>query len=425
MARQLFIRLEAAKPVGQAAPAVSEDEPALAPAYRASWLVMENGRPLGNLMRGDLSSAVPLAINAQVIVSIPAEHVLLLDIVIPGRNRQRLHSAVPYVVEEQLIDDVDGLHFALSPQANNNQYTVAVIDREKFMGMKAMLENAGLHPHMMLPDVLALAHKEQNWVVLDSGDRQFVRADRYHGFVTNKEGIQNLLAVSLHEAKQKPRLIEVRVPAGTDTDWPESIEDIPVVKKEYEQEVTALLACDFDAQASINLLQGEFSRRENISKHFRPWYSTAALLAVWLVWQGGVNVFQYYQLSAQEQALKKQVEQVYRKTFPGARRVVNASLQMKQKLKELRKKSGKSVTTMSEMLTVAAPILMEAKELKINKLRYQDGKLDLDLEIKDLQSLDKVKEKLAQKQDWKVEIQSASSREDKVESRIQIRSIGS
>jgi len=104
---------------------------------------------------------------------------------------------------------------------------------------------------------------------------------------------------------------------------------------------------------------------------------------------------------------------------------VNASLQMKQKLKELRKQTGKSQTTMSEMLAVAAPILMGAEGLKINNLRYQDGKMDLELELKDLQSLDAVKEKLAQKQDWKVEIQSASSRKDKVESRLQIRSVGS
>lgn len=68
---------------------------------------------------------------------------------------------------------------------------------------------------------------------------------------------------------------------------------------------------------------------------------------------------------------------------------------------------------------------MSADGLKINKLRYQDGKMDLELELKDLQGLDKLKEKLAQRQDWKVEIQSASSRKDKVESRLQIRSTGS
>lgn len=422
MARQLFIRLEAAKPAGQAAP---QDGPSLTPAFRASWLVMENGRPLGNLMRGDLSSAVPLAVNAQVIVTIPSEHVLLLDVTVPGRNRQRLHNAVPYAVEDQLIDDVDGLHFALSPQAINNQYTVAVIDREKFIAWQKLLEDAGLHPHVMLPDALSLAHKEQNWTVLDTGEKQFVCAERYHGFVAYKESIQTLLAVSLREAKQKPHLIEVKVPLKGGADWPESIEDTPVVTKEYEQEPTVLLACDYDALTSINLLQGEFSRRENISKHFRPWYGVAALLAVWLVWQGGLNVFQYYQLTAQNKAMKKQIEQVYRKTFPGSRRVVNASLQMKQKLKALRKQSGKSTTTMSEMLAVAAPILMSAQGLKINNLRYQDGKMDLELELKDLQSLDKLKEKLAQRQDWKVEIQSASSRKDKVESRLQIRNIGS
>lgn len=417
MARQLFIRLEAAKPAAIEVGSV--------PACRAGWLVMENGRPLSNLMRGDLSAAVPLATNAQVIATIPAEHVLLLDVVLPGRNRQRLHNAVPYAVEEQLIDDVDGLHFALSPQALDNRYTVAVIDREKFVAWQTILDDAGLHPHTIVPDVLALAYREQNWTVLDTGERQFVRTGRYHGFVADQQSIQNLLAVSLRESEHKPRLIEVMVPAEGATDWPESIEDIPLVKKTYEQEATVLLACEYDAQAAINLLQGEFSRRENISRHIRPWYSAAALLVVWLVWQGGLNVFQYYQLAARNEALKKQVEQVYRQTFPGSTRVVNASLQMKQKLKELRKQTGKSQTGMSEMLAVAAPILMGAEGLKINNLRYQDGKMDLELELKDLQGLDKLKEQLAQRQDWKVEIQSASTGKDRVDSRIQIRSSGS
>lgn len=418
MARQLFIRLEEARPT-------SQDESSSAPAYRASWLVMENGRPLGELMRGDLASAVPLAVNAQVIVAIPAEHVLLLDVSLPGRNRQKLLNAVPYAVEDYLIDDVDDLHFALSPQSVDNQYTVAVINRDKLLAWQKILDDAGLHMQVMIPDSLALQYKEQDWTVLDAGDRQFVRCEPFRGFVAKRDSVMNLLTVSLHEAKQKPRVIEVRLPADSGNEWPESIEDIPLLKKEYDQEVTSLLGCDYSPQTSINLLQGEFSRRENISKHLRPWYGVAALLAVWLVWQGGMNVFQYYQLKGQHTALKKQVEQVYRRAFPGSRRVVNAPLQMKQKLKKLRKQTGKSTTSMTEMLAVAAPILMKAKALKINNLRYQDGKLDLDLELKDLQTLDKLKENLATKEDWKVEIQSASSRKDKVESRLQIRSVGS
>lgn len=413
MARQLIIRLEEVKASAEGASA-----------WRASWLVMENGRPQGNLMRGDLSSAVPLAMNSQIVALIPAQHVLLLDVMLPGRNRQRLLNAVPYAVEDQLIDDVDGLHFALSQQTSANQYTVAVINRDKFIELQKVLDDAGLHPQVMLADVQALKYDEQNWTVLDEGERLFVRTGQYRGFVADKDSLQTFLNVSLNDAKQKPRLIEIRTPEDREYDWPESLQDIPVVKKEYDQDATVMLACEYDAMASINLLQGEFSRREKISRHFKPWYSVAALLAVWLVWQGGLNVFQYYQLSTQNNALKKQVERVYKQTFPGGR-VVNAAVQMKQKLKQLRKQSGKSTTSMAEMLSMAAPILMTADGLRINNLRYQDGKIDLELELKDLQALDKLKEKLAKKQDWKVEIQSASSRKDKVESRLQIRSTGS
>jgi len=414
LARQLIIRLEEVK---NPAEGVSP--------WRASWLVMENGRPQGNLMRGDLSSAVPLATNSQIVALIPTEYCLLLDVNLPGRNRQRLLNAVPYAVEEQFIDDVDDLHFALSPQSIDNHYTVAAIDREKFIELQKVLDNADLHPLFMLPDVLALKHDEVNWTVLDEGERQYVRTGRYSGFVTNKDSLHTFLMASLKEAETKPRLIEVRTPAEKVYDWPESLEDIPVVKKEYDQESTVLLACEYDRMSSINLLQGEFSRRESVSKHFRPWYSVAALLALWLVWQGGLNVFHYYQLTAQNKSLKKEIDQVYRKTFPGSRRVVNATLQMRQQLKKLRQQSGKSTTSMAEMLATAAPLLMTADGLKINNLRYQDGTMDLELELKNLQALDKLKEKLNERQEWKVEIKSASNRKDKVESRLQIRSAGS
>ena len=424
MARQLFIRLEITSP-GESSQAAEQTDSTWPGPYRASWIVVENGRPLGSLMRGDLSSAAALASNAQVVVAIPSQDVLMLDVRLPGRNKQKLRHAVPYAVEDQLIDDVEQLHFALSPPQAEQIYSVATIDIKHMEAWTRILGAAGIHAHVMIPDVLALPVQEQSWVMLSDGDKVLVRTGQYRGFVTEHGNIEVLLDAALREAKQKPRLIELSVPAENELSWPEAVADVTVVKKELSQEITSMLACGYAAAHGINLLQGEFSRRENISKHLRPWYSTAALFMVWLMWQGGLNVYQYYQLEVQNEALQGEIEQIYKRTFPKAKRVVNAPLQMRQKLKKLRKGAGQNQTSLQEMLTTAAPILQTAEGLLIKNLRYQDGRMNLELELKDLQTLDKLKEQLAQQAGWKVEIQSASTRKDKVESRMQIMSTGS
>jgi len=421
LARQLFIRLEASDKARQPA----TEEGAAVRNYRAAWLVLENGRPVGNIMRGDLSSAIPLAGNAQVIVTIPTEEVLLLDVAVPGRNHKRLLNAVPYAVEDQLIDDVDKLHFALSKTTVEGKYSVAVIDHERMREWQTVLRTAGLQAHSLLPDALALPYKERAWCVFIDGERMLVRTGRYTGFASQAANLELLLKAALQETEKQPDYIELIVRPDDTRELPEQIGDITVVKDTYEQEAPALLACDYDETAAVNLLQGEYSRRENISKHVRPWYQAAALLLVWLVWQGGLNYYESIHLDRQIKALDKQMEQLYRSTFPAERKVIKPFDQMVGKLLELRKKSGKSTTGLHELLLAVAPVLGATKDLEMKAIRYHDGRMDLEFSVKDAPGLEDLKQRLSAKSDIKVEVQSASSRKDRLETRMLIKGQGS
>jgi len=54
-------------------------------------------------------------------------------------------------------------------------------------------------------------------------------------------------------------------------------------------------------------------------------------------------------------------------------------------------------------------------------MRFKDETLDLDFEISDLQSLDELKQRLINETSMNVDIQSASSKQGKVESRMQLK----
>lgn len=428
MARQLFIRLEqssdsrAVENDKTSEEALDETPAAWSPAFRASWLVLENGRPLGNIMRGDLSTALPLANGAQVVVTIPTEDILLLDVTLPGRNRKKLVNAVPYAVEDQLIDEVDELHFALSQQTVAGKYSVAVIDHQHMAGWQQVLSQAGLQAHAMVPDALALPHKDRAWTVFVDGERLLVRTGRYNGFASLATNMEILLQAALQEADKKPDFIELIVQSDDERVWPEKIDDITIVQDKYEQETLALLACDYDGQNAVNLMQGQYSHRENISKHVRPWYQAAALLLVWLVGQGGLSIYQGMHLEAESKALKKQMTQVYRSVFPGQKFVRNPYSEMMGQLRQLRKKSGKSQANLQDMLEATAPVLKNTKGISIKSLRFKSGRLELEFAVKDLQTLEDLKQRLSKSDEWKVEIQSASSRKDSVQTRMLIKS---
>ena len=93
---------------------------------------------------------------------------------------------------------------------------------------------------------------------------------------------------------------------------------------------------------------------------------------------------------------------------------------MERKLAELRQ-SANQTTDIFILLSKAGDVLSNTNSLLIRTLRFKDETLDLDFEISDLASLDTLKDRLTRETDLVVDIQSASSRKGKVESRMQLK----
>ena len=70
---------------------------------------------------GDLASLTSAVVDKEVIVVVPARDVLLISAQLPKMNRSRLLQALPFALEEQLIDDVEDLHFAAGVEQANGE----------------------------------------------------------------------------------------------------------------------------------------------------------------------------------------------------------------------------------------------------------------------------------------------------------------
>lgn len=415
MRDQLFIRF------GVLPTAEAEDDD-----HSVSWLRVTRSGPVDGVRRGPLKEAATLAGGYQVIVLVPGSDVLLTQVAVPSQNRQRIARAIPYALEERLGSEVEQLHFALGAHGADHQISTAVVDRTRMTAWLTHLRAAGLQPDIVAAETLALPLKADTWFVLNETSGATVRTGAQSGFAADNENLDVLLSMAVAEAMDnKPaqiHVIDCALDAQVLADTLAANPGLEVTRQSSNEDALVLMARGFDEKNALNLLQGDYSLREQLGKLWRPWRTAIALLAAWLILQGGMAVAEVSRLNRQTEQLQPQIEQIYRKAFPqtGTRKLVNPRVQMERNLETLRGTQGQGGGFLT-LLGSTGAALKATPDLQLRNISYKEGELNLEIDMKDLQALDQLKQRLASESALEIEIQSATSRDDKVQSRLQIR----
>ncbi len=385
-------------------------------------LVAEQNQPPIRQVCASLTEAAGYGHGRQVIVLVPSEQVILTEVAVPTSNRQRQAQAVPYLLEDLLVDDVDRLHFALGSY-QGGKVKVAAAAHEQMRRWMQRLAEAGIQTKFMVPDLLALPFSEEMWNIVLTGKIAMVRTGLQSGFSFDVENLPVLLEQALEQAgENRPQHLQVmdcrdNQDVALETVLPQGVE---YRMSGCDKGLLPLLAQGYrdDSSHLINLLQGQYSQRERLSKLWRPWRLAAALLAALLVVQGVMAGVEYQRLSLEKKRLVKQVEENFRQGFPAIKRIVNPKLQAERSLKSMRGQgSGAGFLV---LLADAGPVLQGIPGAELQGVNYKEGTLILGMQLKSLQQLDELEQKLKQKPTLTVEVLSASSRSKHVEARIKI-----
>ncbi len=368
---------------------------------------------------GELAEIGKVAAGYRVVVIIPAHQVLLCRATVPGQKRRLLAQAVPYALEDQLAADVDTLHFAFG-QISNDTVAVAIIDRALMDVWLQRLREAGISPAALIPETVLLPWQAGEWQLACWDELCLLRHGEQSAIVMDSNNANTLIEAALAEAGEtKPHRLVIHAAAEPGFD------NLPVETEHHPlpDSILLWLSQHYDERLSLNLMQGAYSRREQIGQYWRPWRAAAALLLVLLVVEVGVTVADYRRLGAEQVALQQQIETTYRQAFPEARKVVNPKVQMERALKELR--GGNSSTGLNTLLAEAGREFQASAGLTLQRLSYREGQLDVALTVTDLQQLDELKLRLTQGGKLQVEVQSASAQGSVVEARLKIKGTAS
>lgn len=383
------------------------------------WLLPGTAEQETVIGQGSLADAAVHALGRKVVVAVPGQDVLLSAVSWSARNRARVRQAVPYLLEEQLIGEVERQHFALG-QWDGEQLAVAVVSRHQMDDWQQRLSLAGLTVACMLPDFMVIPAEQEAWSLFMDEHACLVRRGMQSGFSVDPESAPYLVELALCETPVRPAAIHDL--GNTAAPWLEAVagaHSIPCHRREIS--FLEVWAQTYDERGALNLLQGEYSQQERLSRLLRPWLPAAIVLGGWVLLNTLVAGIEYWQLSQQREQLRQQISQVYLNTFPDARRVVNARVQMEQHLRELRDQQRAAGGPTLSLLAALSEVMAGEGGYKLQLLRVEQQQLEINLQVPSLGALEQFKQRLAGQRGVQLEVISVTSKQTGVDVQARIK----
>ncbi len=356
------------------------------PGPRAAWLVRDTeGKVLEAVQDGDLSELRP-AQGDELQVVVHSQAILLAEAVLPSLSAYRLQQALPYALEEQVLDELDLLHFAPGPRDKSQGKTpVAIVKKTLVNDWLQFFQDKGLRPDQLVPAVFTLPYQENLWQVLIEGNTATVRMGLYAGFSSELENLETLLSLKLQEVVNKPE--KLLVYCDKKSSFTFSTLKLPVETLTLTPEQKLMLAAETLNQfPPLNLLQGAFASKRKLwiaEKNKRAFRLGAYALSIWLGLILLSHLGSLLILSFERHHLRSQIAEIYQRHFPNTETPLDPRGRLEVKLKKALAQSEKN-----RLFQWLGYLAKSTASVRIQSFSFQNQQLSLELLAASFASLD-------------------------------------
>jgi type II secretion system protein L len=172
-------------------------------------------------------------------------------------------------------------------------------------------------------------------------------------------------------------------------------------------------------QPQIDILQG-FDAPKPQKTSSEGWKPTIALSIVAAAVYLGTSVFHYFSLQQQIESVTQQTEQLFRKTFPDVKRLVQPLVQAQQKLDMRIESNGQASDVLLDLLLALGNAKQSMNGIEFKNLEYRQNSMVVHLQGKSVAQIERFKQKLESKSGASSKILSTQSKEGRVDARIKI-----
>ena len=328
-------------------------------------------------------------------VFVPGSDVLLKSVSMPTKSQRSMRAAVPYMLEDELAQDVDDLFFAyadITSDDDENNCFVAIVERAQMQMWLTWLADANIKVKTFQSEVLAMPYTQGQWsaialhsatsdltdtlsqpanqIVLRQGEWQGCTLDSDAWKFTTEHVFSNQARFQ-HSTAQKDN-DSITLNAYSELPNLQSCSsNITVTKR--EEELPLALFAQHCHRSAFNLLQGEFKLKDQHSIGLTKWLWAAGIAVCALLLNVSYKSAQLWQMSAQQAQVEEQIIARYKKAFPATKRVRIGTIksQLNKKIAQLGGASDSS--GFLAMLSKVQPAFAKVPALKPESLKF-DGK---------------------------------------------------
>lgn len=310
-----------------------------------------------------LEDLIVIEKNTEVFVIAPQLDIVLTKVTLPKLSREKQKQALPFALEENLIEDVSQLHFATADREPNGTIPVAVVAKEKMQHWLNLLISAGISPNAMIPAALALPFSENHWHVYSLENITLVRTGKFSGCALDNANLNDFI-------QSRP------------------VTQINLSQKTFEEQ----LLLGLSNTPHINLLQGTYLlKRKNLhNKHV--WKIAAYAATAWVSLVFLSHAISFLILHHTESKLNTKIAEIYHHQFPNANNLTAPRERMEQKLKQMTEAASKN--NFLSLLAIIAKATTKTQGIHLQNLVYADNALTLDVSASTFDALDSLTREL-------------------------------
>jgi general secretion pathway protein L len=355
-----------------------------------AWALLDNDDNLRESGTGNLSTMPP---GDDVTVIVAAERVLATTAMLPKIKRSKLETALPFALEDVLIDDATEVHVIPGPKLADGRTVLYTLNKNWLSRFLAASTAAKVRVRRIVPEFCLLPTRASEWSLAWDGTQGFLAtANNMGAALDSGDNAHSPVGLQLRLQNDAPAALRMFA-LGSEVQAPNWDIKVPVI---FEKQSFDWRKADIPAEAP-NLLWGKFAAPPRISEYL-PWLRPVLMAALLLF---GVEVvisnLEWAVLAHEKSRLVNGMTETFRETFGADATIVDAPLQMRRNIARLRHAAGVSDDAdFSPLLEKFSGASVSVPGSTLRTLRYGDGKLDIEMTLASGASLETLLQRIGE-----------------------------
>ncbi len=361
----------------------------------------------------------------EVILLVDSSSITLTDIGVPAGSERQLETVLPFLLEDELAQDVMQVHVALLKKEKELAH-VAIVEHKQMLFWLNALAEVDIFPRHLVPDCLCLPLQENGFSAALLYDKWLVRSSETTGGAAeeswlpvwldslglgqpkvqaSKASSEKQENAQSQEGKEKPG--DLAVKETQQIDLPLQVTSFSGMPQNHNEnwhleqvENLFSLLAQGAITSPFNLLVGRYKPQNQLAKYLKPWRGAAIAGALLMLVWGGETIFSIYQTEKQAVMYKDQIKKQVTAMFPDNRKIPTTSFMKRLFEDDIKRLSGSSNKEgYLPWLADVAPLIKEVSTIKLDAIRFdrERGEMRLNMRGSDFADFEKLREIFSRK----------------------------